>query len=388
MLLLGTLVTTLIPLLTGPATAETPPPESFVIGAYGRDSSSTGTSTLTSLGFNTVTTGPFRAELDKLQAQGMKAVIWLGAYGRGSAAPCQFERDDNWIRSVVPAIAGHPAIAAYQVTDEPNYHECPNSPQQMKARSDLIKSLDPSASTYLVVSTWDGVEGYPYQYFAGTTDIMGLDVYPCTRDYGCRFDKIDDAITQAAKDGVTRYWAVMQGFEDSWYRMPTAAELGTQFKRWSASGMEGYFLYHWNYGGLDQSGEHKDVLKSTNAALFEGETSSPGPSPDPSEPGSTKPRPPQRLRWKKTGPAKVKLIWRDNRDRAMSYRVYKHGRLIRRTKRDRIARHLWRQGRNVFSVRTFAPGRGLSDPARVRVSFCRGEWKRAHPSFCLRVARR
>ncbi|MGH2811415.1 MAG: hypothetical protein ACRDI1_01710 [Actinomycetota bacterium] len=415
MLLLGSLVATLIPFQLLPATAETSPANDFVIGAYGRDSSATGTSTLSSLGFNTVTTGPYRAELDKLQAHGMKAVIWLGAYGRGAAAPCQFERDDGWIKSVIPAIAGHPAIAAYQVTDEPNFHECAKSPQQMKTRSDLIESLDPSAPTYLVVSTWDGVEGYPYQYFAGTTDIMGLDVYPCTHSHGCRFEKIDDAITEAAKDGVSRFWAVMQGFEDSWYRMPTAAELDTQIERWSGSGLEGYFLYHWNYGDLDQRSQHQDVLKVTNATLLGGATSpppppppsptplpptppspspppppspTPSPLPEPTEPTRTKPRPPQRLGWRKVGAAKVKLTWRDNRDPELRYRVYRNDRLLRTTRRDGLVRHLWRQGRNVFSVRTFAPGEGLSSPARVKVWFCRGEWRRAHPSFCFRVARR
>lgn len=241
-------------------------PGGLVRGVYGRDSTPSGVDLISGAGFNSVTAGPWKEELDALHGQGLKAVVWLWDY---DDATCSFEKDDRWVRRVVRPIAGHPAILAYQVADEPSFARvdpgCPDVPGQVRARSDLLHSLDPGVPTYVVIPTWDGREAYPYQYFAGTTDVMGLDVYPCWHQAPeCQVEIIDDAIEEADEDGVRRYWAVLQDFDDGWYRSPTAAELEAQFERWSHSRMEGYFVYHWNEGDIETKPDHLAVLVKNN----------------------------------------------------------------------------------------------------------------------------
>jgi hypothetical protein len=266
-------------LVSGPSTSRrTAVSESaFIRGIYG-----TGVSSLvTAAGFNTVNVSlPTRAKLDAIKAAGYKAVIWLGNYDR--AISCQFQYDDAWIRSTVGAIAGHSAIAAYQLSDEPNYARvhCPSTVQQHRDRAALIKSIDPSKPTYVTISTWDGKEIFPYQYFVGVADIMGLDVYPCTYSKGCGFGLIDSAIKAAAADGVPKYWAILQDFHDDYYRDVTSAELQAQFDHWSSSAMQGYFVYHWGYGSIATKPDHIAVLAAA-AELFGGIVADPTPSPSP-----------------------------------------------------------------------------------------------------------
>jgi hypothetical protein len=233
----------------------------FVRGVYGRDSSSTGLDLISSSGFNTVTVLPERRELDRLAAAHMRGVVWLWGYDRST---CAFNRSDAEIRNEVLAIAGHPAILAYQIDDEPGdarTHGCPQVAKQIRQRSALVHALDPGSQTYVVVSTWDGKELYPYQYFAGTTDIMGLDVYPYTRS-GSHPAMIDRAIRQARHDGVRRYWAVMQDFSDGYYVVPTAAQIRDELRRWGRSRMEGYFVYHWERGDLEAHPDHLAVYRT------------------------------------------------------------------------------------------------------------------------------
>lgn len=254
----------------GPALGEPGPAGPPVVrGAYGRDSSPDGVSVMRAVGFDSVTAAATREELDALQAAGMRGVVWLWDY---DDRRCAFEKDDRWIRRTVAAIAGHPAILAYQVADEPSFAMvdpgCENVPEQVRARSELIHSLDPGATTYVVVPTWDGEKSFPYEHFAGTTDVMGLDVYPCWHQAPeCDLGLVDAAIAAADADGVPRYWAVVGDFDDGWYRPPTAAELDAQLRRWARSRMEGYFVYHWNEGAIESKPDHVAVLAKHNVLL-------------------------------------------------------------------------------------------------------------------------
>src|SRR5687768_13512958 len=102
--------------LAPPLAAAQTSTNTFVRGVYGRDSSPSGVATLKSTGFNTVTVQPWRDHLDGLQADGLEGLVWLFGYNNDT---CSFDRDDAWIRETVTAIAGHPAIVAYNVADEP-----------------------------------------------------------------------------------------------------------------------------------------------------------------------------------------------------------------------------------------------------------------------------
>jgi hypothetical protein len=243
-----------------PAAATPAPP---VRGVYG--SCSAGFDTVLAAGFNAVTVGAYREELDQLAAVGLQGVVWLGSWDDST---CSFEYDEEWVTSHVEAIQGHPAILAYQITDEPKASDCPTAPQEIRARSDLVKGIDPTNPTYVVIQASDGQSQHPYEKFAGTTDIMGIDIYPCSFEDGCRMEKIDQAVAALEQDGVPRYWALIQAFEDDYYRMPTATELHAQFARWRSSAMEGYFVFSLNYQD-DQLETHRDLLaalRQENAA--------------------------------------------------------------------------------------------------------------------------
>ena len=251
--------------LPNPAPQPPPAPQPVVVrGMYGRDSSATGLDRIRDAGFNTVTVQPDRSDLDALQRAGMRGIVWLWGYDDDT---CTFNHSDDQIRAEIARIADHPAIAAYQIDDEPGdarTHGCPRVAQQIRARSRLVKSIDRGATTYLVMSTYDGVEEFPYQYFAGTTDIMGLDVYPYNEN-GAHPELIDRAIREANKDHVPRYWAILQDFRDDYYVTPSASQLREQFTRWRRSRMEGYFVYHWNRGDIEDRPSHLRIYASENA---------------------------------------------------------------------------------------------------------------------------
>jgi hypothetical protein len=280
--------------------AEAEPPAAFadggsgfVRGAYGKDSSSSGFDVMAAQGFNTVMTDPYRQSLDPVAAKGLKAIVWLGAWY--NAPTCEFERDDATIRSQVSAIAGDPAIEAYYLGDEPRVSECPLAPAMFKQRSRLVHQLDPSGRTFTVIQAFENNVNHDYAPWAGTVDVLGFDVYPCARASStCDFSAIDSAVTDIRRAGITSYWAVLEDFQDCYYRLPTAAELRGQFDHWAKSDMAGYLVFSWNYQSsdktcagtsLDLHPENIAVLKSENAQSF---PPTPGPAP-PGSPGGLTP---------------------------------------------------------------------------------------------------
>jgi len=216
-----------------------------VRGIIDRDSSATGFEDLAALGFNYIDSGPYKDQLDPLAARGLKGFIWLGGY---SESRCAFRKSNAWIRSHVSAIAGHPAIGGYYIDDEPDDAvNCPNVVAQIKARNQLVKSLDPGPPTFLVLYKVDW-----FQRFVGATDIMVADAYPCSRKNGCDYSVIDRAIAELNRLDV-RYWAMIQAFGDDWHRVPTPEELHQQFLRWRASRMKGYFVFAWHWPANDST---------------------------------------------------------------------------------------------------------------------------------------
>jgi hypothetical protein len=271
-------------LAIGPQAASPTPPApvsaqgsaGFVRGSYGKDASSLGFEVMAAHGFNSVMTGPYKELLDPIAAKGLKGVVWLGAW-RNSPI-CAFERDDAKITAQVTAIAGHPAILAYFLGDEPHVSDCQNAPAMFKRRSDLVHSLDPGSQTFTVIQAFENGVAHDYAPWAGAVDIIGFDVYPCAKAKTlCDFGAIDSAVSAIERAGIKRYWAVVQDFQDCYYRLPTAQELGTQFDHWARSNMSGYFVFSWNYQPADTRcagatlGSHPDnlaQLKYENSLTF------------------------------------------------------------------------------------------------------------------------
>jgi hypothetical protein len=226
-----------------------------VRGVYGHDSSydpvrasATGFSMMRAAGFGVVEVDAYRESLDALLPAGLEGMVWLGAYDSGT---CTFEHDDAWVRQHVSAIAGHPAIYAYYIADEPRVGRCPRAPDQLRARTGLLHRLDRRARTFTVIQDWDPDLGaVPYSLWAGSdaVDIWGFDVYPCKRQpHRCDFQNIDDNRGAIERLGFAPYLALMQDFQDCYYGLPTNAELRTQFTHWQTSHMAGYLVFSWNY---------------------------------------------------------------------------------------------------------------------------------------------
>jgi hypothetical protein len=223
-----------------PEPTPTPPPgPSYAVrGVYDRDLSATGFDHEAALGFNFIDSSPYRDQMDALAARGLKGFLWLGGY---SNTTCSFNQSDDWVRTKVASVAGHSAVGAYFVDDEPSPVACPNAPEQMKARSDLVKSLHPGPPTLVVIHKPEWLK-----LFAGKVDVLGLDKYPCSIKNGCDYSKIDVQAAEADRLGV-RYWGVIQAHGDDWYKVPTAEELHQQFERWRSTNMEGYLVFAWRY---------------------------------------------------------------------------------------------------------------------------------------------
>ena len=223
------------PTVATPATTN----ERYAVrGVYDRDLSATGFDHEAAAGFNFIDSGPYKEQMDELAARGLKGFVWLGGY---SNATCTFNNNRAWIRSHVSAIAGNPGVGAYLIDDEPDAAACPTAPAQIKARADLVKSIDPRPPTVIVTYKTDQLE-----LFAGSVDIIGLDHYPCSIKNGCDYSKIDEQAAEADRLGI-RYWGVIQAVGDDWYKLPTPGELHQQFVHWRKTNMEGYLVFAWRY---------------------------------------------------------------------------------------------------------------------------------------------
>jgi hypothetical protein len=244
--LVGLLVLSgVVPHASPSAQGASKPKRYAVRGIYDRDLGRQPT-----LGFNFIDTGPGRDQVRAIAARGLKPFVWLGGY---SNTNCEFNESDDWVRSHVRAIAGTrrgrrgpgrrvrraPLVGAYFIDDEPSAVECPTAPAQIKARSRLVKSIDPRPPTFIVSNHVE-----QFALFAGTVDVLGLDHYPCSIRHGCVYSKIDKQAAVADRLGV-RYWGVIQAFGDEWYKVPTPQELHRQFVHWRTTNMEGYLVYAW-----------------------------------------------------------------------------------------------------------------------------------------------
>ena len=193
------------------------------------------------LGFRTVVANPTKAQLDQIRIYGLRAMIYLGGY---DSTTCTFGWSDDTVRERVTTIKDHPASVMYYIADEPHLVSCPGAIQQIRARAQLVKSIDPTALTTIAENRQSDVTA-----FANATDVMILSTYPCSHVNGCVLTKIDDALSTARAANVKQPWGAPQSFGDEYYRVPSARELQAIIDRWKAGGVQGFFTYTWNCCG-------------------------------------------------------------------------------------------------------------------------------------------
>lgn len=237
-----------------------------VHGCYGKDGSPSGFDHLVAANCNVIDRAAFPQYLDQLPP-GVKGMVWVGNYDN---SVCDFQKSDDWIRSHVAAIAGHPGIATYFIADIPHFWDCPTAPDQMRARSALIHSIDPGPPTLVAIEPSTGpIKGAnPFTPYVGTVDIIGAERYPCTFKDGCVMSRIDDTIALLQQANVPRYWAILQAFADSTHLLPTPDELRAQVDHWRGSRMEGLLWFSWSFGTepLDNHPDLVQVIAEENAS--------------------------------------------------------------------------------------------------------------------------
>ncbi len=195
-----------------------------------------------------------------------KALVWLGGYDRKT---CTLLTSDDALRQQFTTyrLADDPRVLGYFVADEPNTdHNCPQSVGQMRARSALVRSLDPDPRRFTLVNVDDPAE---FAAFKSTVDLLATDPYPCRIGRPCNSRLIPDRIASLHRAGVTRYVAIVQAFAGPPWRWPTARELQQMLDQWRRSDWCGALVFSWTWDGGDLS-DHPAllaVLKSFNAHL-------------------------------------------------------------------------------------------------------------------------
>jgi hypothetical protein len=177
---------------------------------------------------------------------GTKGLVWLGDY----AANCTWEMSDAAVTDEVTSAIGDPKVAGYFFSDEPDPN-CPNVGIEHKARSALIRSLDPTKFTVMVAdmnSDQASLDQIPL--WKGAATYVGLDPYPCRPNEPCTYSWIRQVIAAADAAGLS-YWGVAQAFNDSNWRWPTPAEEGRMLTQWALSKQRGYMTFAWTWNGND-----------------------------------------------------------------------------------------------------------------------------------------
>jgi len=185
---------------------------------------------------------------------GQKALVWVGNYDKVS---CVWQTTDAQIKYWISTfhLDTSDKVYGYYIADEPDGSRCSNAPHDIAIRTALIHRLDPAHPvTYVVLEHPD-----QYTLYAGAEDIIGADPYPCHWGAPCDMTKIPDAIAALRAAGIARYWGVLEAFQDSYYRYPTADELTAMIKQWQASAWSGEQTFAWAWAGNNLS-DHPDLL--------------------------------------------------------------------------------------------------------------------------------
>ena len=179
-----------------------------------------------------------------------RGMMYMGDYDNST---CDWEVSDIELTAKVAAMAGDAKVAGYYFSDEPDPHACPTAPGQHRARSQLIHGLDPGKMT---VMTMDSNSGHAsldqIPLWVGAADYVGLDPYPCYHGAPCKYAWINAIIEAADRAGLS-YWGVVQAFQDSTWRWPTAREERHMLCQWANSRESGYVVFSWTWAGQSLS---------------------------------------------------------------------------------------------------------------------------------------
>jgi hypothetical protein len=193
-----------------------------------------------------------RENLDKIAAAGGYAVIYPTVNDQRpeylTVAPIK-EKDAELIRQRVRALKDHPALLAWYLADEPEYHRVlPESVEQLRA---LISEEDPWHPTIVVNNAFQAI-----RQFAQGGDVTAPDPYPYFKKGGVSssMDRVGTFVAEAVsciRPGQTA-WVVPQAhdtrdFGGKGERAPTFAESRNMVWQAVAAGARGVVWWSWDW---------------------------------------------------------------------------------------------------------------------------------------------
>jgi hypothetical protein len=216
--------------------------------------------TTASYGWNLADVGG-KSEADALPA-GMRGLVWVGDYDNST---CSWQVSDASLTTTVQKMVGDPHVFGYFFSDEPYAETCPTAPAQHAARNALIKSIDPGATTVILLNANGSTHRSVWPLWSTPTDAdyIAFDPYPCLQGLACDWSLVTKSI-QAADAAGFRYWIAVQSFADFEYRFPTADELQTLLGLATQSHAQGLMTFAWTYAGFCLC-DHQDLLSVWSA---------------------------------------------------------------------------------------------------------------------------
>jgi PKD repeat protein len=227
---------------TAPVTAIGFP--GYVIDGHDATTASAGRWNLLDVGLSTIGNVP--------SGSGLAGMVWLGDFDKTT---CSFAVSDSTVTSVVSLHKGDARVFGYFIADEPDSGSCAGAAALLRARTDLIHSIDPSARTFAVFS-----QPATFASYVATVDIAATDPYPCKPSQPCDTTMIPAYAAAMKAAGATNWWGVLQAFGSGGWRWPTGDEEHAMIRQWCAAGVAGTATFAWTWSGENLS-DHPDVLR-------------------------------------------------------------------------------------------------------------------------------
>ena len=218
--------------------------------------------------------------------------------------------DTSSFRAFVDQFRDNPKLWGFYLMDEPYVHgyggKPPCSPGNLLAETRYIKSIIPTAKTYIKMGNSDGQKNPNYDdYYPGNTgiDVFGVGSYMCRSDFvgkpgtedGCDWTMVDRYVDAAEKHIPTANLAPTYQAFSGWrteasggvFLMPTVAQtqkiLDTWHKRLPTPMME--YAYAWSCQAQSTDCLSRDVaMQQVYKDWFAGRNIVPEPEPEPPYP--------------------------------------------------------------------------------------------------------